>query len=138
MKTIVVGVTDSPTAEEAARQAAELARELGARLHLVSTLSDRRVTTVSGVGQSWTFTNHDAARTHLDGLLGSLGAGVELTTAVLEGDPAKVLCAEAERLEADLIVVGSVRTQGVGRVLGSVAGDVLRRAPCAVLVAKTT
>jgi nucleotide-binding universal stress UspA family protein len=63
---------------------------------------------------------------------------VEFSTAVVDGDPADALCAEAERLQADMIVVGSVRTQGIGRVLGSVANDVLRQAPCAVLVAKTT
>jgi nucleotide-binding universal stress UspA family protein len=138
MKTIVVGVTDAPTADEAAQQAAAFARDLGARLHLVSAVSNRATTTVRGAGESWTFTSYDSARSHLDNLSGLLGDGLELTTAVLDGDPANALCAEAERLEANLIVVGSVRTQGIGRVLGSVATDVLRRTPCAVLVAKTT
>lgn len=138
MRTIVVGVTDAPTADEAARQAAALARDLGAQLHLVSAVSDRRMTTVSGGGQSWTFTTYDSAKSHMANLRGLLGDGFEFTTAVVEGDPAQALCSEAERLEADLIVVGSVRTQGIGRVLGSIASDVLRRTPCAVLVAKTT
>lgn len=138
VKTIVVGVTDAPTADEATRQAVALARDLNARLHMVSAVSDREVTTVRGTGESWTFTSYQSARDHLDDMTSSFDDGVEVTTAVLDGDPAKALCSEAERLEADLIVVGSVRTQGIGRVLGSVAGDVLRRTPCAVLVAKTT
>ncbi len=138
MKMIVAGVTDVPTANEAARQAANLARDLGARLHLVSAVSSRATTTVSGAGESWTFSSYDKARSHLDNLTGLLGDGLEVTTAVVDSDPADALCAEAERLEADLIVVGSVRTQGIGRVLGSVATDVLRSTPCAVLVAKTT
>ncbi|MGI9611494.1 MAG: universal stress protein [Acidimicrobiales bacterium] len=138
MRTIVVGVTDAPTADEAAKQAVALARDLGAALHLVSAVSKRRTTTVGGGSESWTFTSYDNARTHVDALMATLGPGVELTTAVVDGDPAEALCSEAERLQADMIVVGSVRTQGVGRVLGSVANDVLRQAPCAVLVAKTT
>lgn len=138
MKTIVVGVTDAPTADEAAKQAAAMARDLGAKLHLVSAVSDRRTTTVGGGSESWTFTSYDNARSHVDALTDVLGPGVEFSTAVVDGDPADALCAEAERLQADMIVVGSVRTQGIGRVLGSVANDVLRQAPCAVLVAKTT
>ena len=138
MDTIVVGVTDAPTADEAAKQAAALARDLGARLHLVSAVADRRTTTVGGSGESWTFTSYDSAKAHVDGLTDVLGRGFEITTAVVDGEPAAALCAEAERLDADLIVVGSVRTQGIGRMLGSVASDVLRKTPCAVLVAKTT
>ena len=38
---------------------------------------------------------------------------------------------------ADLIVVGNVRMQGFGRVLGSVGNDVLSHAPCSVLIVKT-
>lgn len=138
MKTIVVGVTDAPTADEAASQAAALARDLGARLHLVCAVSDRRVTTITGGGESWTFTSYDSAKSHMATLQGLFGDGVELSTSVVDADPADALCSEAERLEADLIVVGSVRTQGIGRVLGSVANDVLRKTPCAVMVAKTT
>jgi nucleotide-binding universal stress UspA family protein len=36
-----------------------------------------------------------------------------------------------------LIVVGNVRMQGLGRVLGSVGSDVLHQAPCSVLIVKT-
>lgn len=138
MKTIVVGVTDAPTADDAAKQAADLARDLKARLHLVSAVSDRKVMTITGGGESWTFTSYDSAAGHLDTLRAALGQGIELSTAVVDGDPAEGLCSEAERIDADLIVVGSVRTQGIGRVMGSVAKDVLRKTPCAVFVAKTT
>ena len=53
------------------------------------------------------------------------------------GAPAKVLVDEAERVDADLILVGNKHVQGVSRVLGSVAEDVAQKAQCAVLVAKT-
>ena len=44
---------------------------------------------------------------------------------------------EAERLEADVIVVGNRRMQGVSRLLGSVANEVAHNAPCDVLIVKT-
>lgn len=52
-------------------------------------------------------------------------------------DPATALCDEAERLEASIIVVGNRGVQGAARLLGSVATDVARRAPCDVLIANT-
>jgi nucleotide-binding universal stress UspA family protein len=48
-----------------------------------------------------------------------------------------MLCEEATRLEARAIVVGNRRVQGMSRVLGSVAADVTRQAPCDVVVANT-
>ena len=39
--------------------------------------------------------------------------------------------------EAELIVVGNRRTQGIGRVLGSVAVSVAAHAPCDVYIVKT-
>ena len=79
----------------------------------------------------------EAARTLVDRFMKSLGSQVEYTIDVVDGSPAKALVSEAERREADLIVVGNVRMQGVGRVLGSVGADVLRQAPCDVLIVKT-
>jgi nucleotide-binding universal stress UspA family protein len=48
------------------------------------------------------------------------------------------MCDEAQRLEATMIVVGNHRVQGLTRVLGAVATDVTRHAPCDVLIANTT
>ena len=53
---------------------------------------------------------------------------------VRQGDPVDAIVAEAERTEADLVVVGT-RRRGLRRlVLGSVAEGVARRSPCPVLV----
>ena len=54
------------------------------------------------------------------------------------GAQAEVLCDLAAHLEADLIVVGNRGMQGGRRFLGSVPNTVTHRAPCAVLVVKTT
>ena len=45
---------------------------------------------------------------------------------------------EAARIDASMIVVGNRRVQGKARVLGSIATDVTRTAPCDVLVVDTT
>ena len=78
------------------------------------------------------------ASDRLKALAGTLGDGLEVTCTVLDGSAAKVVTGEAERLGADLIVVGNKRVAGVSRVLGAVALDIVRHAPCSVYIAKTT
>ncbi len=75
-----------------------------------------------------------------DGLQQGLAAGRRLvhgSTAV--GDPATVIAERADKIGADLIIVGS---RGRGRIgstlLGSVSAGIVDRAPCSVLVARTT
>ena len=54
---------------------------------------------------------------------------------VAYGDPAHEIVAAAERLSAQLIILGRQRAGGVRRaLLGSVADRVLRSAPCSVLI----
>ena len=56
--------------------------------------------------------------------------------AVLYGRPASEIHAEARRIEADLIVIGSHGRHGLPRLLlGATANAVLHGAPCDVLVA---
>jgi nucleotide-binding universal stress UspA family protein len=66
------------------------------------------------------------------------GAGdTRMATTVVFGDPGEEIVAAAERTHADLIVMGSRGLTGLPRiVLGSVAGHVLRHAPCPILVVK--
>jgi len=59
---------------------------------------------------------------------------VTLEYRLLEGEPATVIVETAQEIEADLIVMGTHGRSGLTRlVMGSVAEDVLRRAPCPVL-----
>ena len=55
-----------------------------------------------------------------------------------EGKPADVLLDTARELDAELIVVGNRRMQGFSRVLGAIANEIVHRAPCDVLLVKTT
>lgn len=56
---------------------------------------------------------------------------------LLEGDPAEVLVRLSEERQVELIVMGTHGRTGLARLLmGSVAEQVVRRAPCPVLVVK--
>ena len=63
--------------------------------------------------------------------------GIASTAAALDEKPASALLREADRLQADVIVVGNRRMQGVGRLLGSVANEVAHNANCDVYIVKT-
>ena len=64
-------------------------------------------------------------------------AGVAADSEVRSGDPADEIVATAQRRDADLIVVGSRGRDDLERVmLGSVAREVLLRAPCSVMVVR--
>jgi nucleotide-binding universal stress UspA family protein len=136
MKDVVVGVDRSATARRAAEAAAELAEAYGANLHVVMCAGRNKPVDIS-VGSDQFHTDWiSEAGQFLDDLVRRLATS-SVTRTVGVGDPAKMMCEEAQRLEARAIVVGNRRAQGLSRVLGSVAGDVTRQAPCNVLVVNT-
>lgn len=133
---IVVGVDQSETARRAAFRAAELATALAAPLHLVMAASPGRadgLATETGRRVDWLA----GAEQFLDALTGEL-PGSQITHAVIADDPAIAMCDEAARIDAQMIVVGNRRVRGISRVLGAIATDVARRAPCDVLISDTT
>lgn len=139
-KTIVCGVDNSPTAAAAARKAATLAVALDARLHLLSAYGKVESQTVQ-VGSDSIFLSTDMEADRVAGAvaveLRKEFPGLEVVPSSSEGRPGEALVAAAERLDADLIVVGNKRVQGIARVLGSIARDVAAHAPCDVYVAHT-
>jgi nucleotide-binding universal stress UspA family protein len=138
MERFVVGITGDETAQQAGRAALDLARRVGASVHFVTAVQEDR-SSVVGIGDDAVkMTSTDAAEADIRSFLASADADVPYTVAVVAGDPAKALIAEAERTGADLIIVGNVRMQGVRRILGSVGNDVAHHAPVNVLIVKTT
>ncbi|MGI1659656.1 MAG: universal stress protein [Desulfitobacterium sp.] len=64
-------------------------------------------------------------------------SGVEFTTLIKTGDPAEVICDEAEKMGATEIIIGSRGMNAVSRFfLGSVSLKVLSHAHCTTLVVK--
>ena len=140
MKTIIAGVDGSVPAGRAAHRAAELARALGAELHVVTAYGRYEEAKYRSGSEEYVISNEMDA----DELLATTVADlrqkfpdVTVTTAPYEGKPADALISAAELLHADIIVVGNKRVQGVLRVLGSVARDVASRTSCDLYVAHT-
>ena len=66
-------------------------------------------------------------------------AGVQTEFRQLLGRPGKVICTVAQQWDADLIVMGSHGRSGLTEMmLGSVSNYVMHRAPCTVLVLKSS
>ncbi|MEY2400683.1 MAG: hypothetical protein QOJ08_794 [Ilumatobacteraceae bacterium] len=138
MQTIIVGVDQSETARRAAFAAANLANACGKPLHVVMAVNRAQSVDVTvGGSDRWHLDWLSNAEQFLDALIGEL-PGAPITRTVSLKDPATAMCEEAERLQADIIVVGNRRVQGSSRLLGAIATDVARRAPCDVLIANTT
>lgn len=137
---IVVGVDDSKPAAKAAHKAAELATALGADLHVLSAYGKFEMEKYSSGSDEFVYTTErDAEATAGSTMTDLRRAFPDLTVTISapEGKPGEALVKAAERLDAELIVVGNKRVQGLARVLGSIARDVASHAPCDVYVAHT-
>jgi nucleotide-binding universal stress UspA family protein len=138
-ETVAAGTDGSATAAKAVAAAAEIARRFEARLVLLSAYRESGEAPTETVGdeREWAFNPVARLREILARQEEELRAsGLACSTVMDEGDPADVLVRLAEECGADLLVIGN---KGMHRrVLGSVPNTVTHRAPCAVLVVKTT
>ncbi len=138
-KLIIVGVDGNQPAEQAAQIAAELARDTRAGLHIVCAYVRDEVAEIEldGPGTARVSIASESADIAARAAA-ALGEGIDaVTSAAVQGRPAEALVAEAERLDASLIVIGNKRMQGPGRLLGSIAASVAHHAPCDVYIAHT-
>lgn len=136
-----MGTDLSARASGAVADAAELAGQLGATLHVVSVVPPP-MTAADAMIPSGALYDHAVSTTAVEERLATDAArlrsgGLEVEVHVAMGSAADVLCKVAEAVDAQLIVVGNRRVQGAGRLLGSVAKKVIRHAPCSVLIAHT-
>ena len=128
----VVGVDRSHQALVAARQAADIAKALGAELHIVTAVMKNDVHQV-GIGSDHAvLSDVDLAEQDLHAIAAEFRGSIAVSTKAVRSNPAEALCSEADRLQASMNVIGNKRVQGVARVLGSVAGTVAKEAPCDV------
>ena len=143
---IVVGTDGSETASKAVSRAAELAAASSATLSIVSAFRpvppERLRNERAGAPDDIAYVVN--SREDVDHLLSvakklaqSIGANSVRTEAV-DSDPSEALIDVAERVSADLIVVGSKGMTGAKRfILGSVPNRVAHHTPCDVLIVKT-
>ena len=118
--------------------AADLARRFDAKLVILSAFKDSAQQSGSGsVELQWASSNAARVREILSRAEADMRAErIDCTTRVEEGDPADVLVELASECGAYLLVIGNKGMRR--RVLGSVPNTVTHKAPCSVLVVKTT
>jgi nucleotide-binding universal stress UspA family protein len=143
---ILVGTDGSDTATTAVRYAIDLARQLGARLQIVSAyepISQQRLHHESLEAPSdvqWMVSPREDVLALLDQAAAEArSAGVaEVDTFARQGDAADAIIDVAEEIRSDLIVVGNRGMTGAKRfLLGSVPNKVSHHAPCSVLIVRT-
>jgi nucleotide-binding universal stress UspA family protein len=142
---IVVATDGSNTAKLAVSVAADLAKGHDAVLHIVNAYRASSggvgVVLAGPVGVAGQETSTEllkaASRELLAEAVSALG-DLRVETHSKRGTPANVIIGVAENVGADLIVVGSKGMRGARRMIGSVPNSVAHRAPCHVLIAKTT
>jgi nucleotide-binding universal stress UspA family protein len=134
---LLVATDFSPDSEAAVGHAVALARRFEARLTLLHVRPD-----VQASGPDGAVLTDDVGPSVADELLrlrrAELAAsGITVETRIDHGDPASAISAVARSLGCDLIVLGTRGRKGIARLLlGSVAAQVLREAPCPVFIAR--
>lgn len=140
---ILAALDGSPRAPEVLRRAAELAARSAGVLHLC-----RAVTVPLGLpADAWTLTGDElTARLveHSSHELTALVEGLHPSTTPIAwgerlvriGNPAQVILAMAEEIEAECVVLGSHGYGVLDRLLGTTAARVVNHATCDVLVVR--
>src|SRR5436190_21798326 len=121
-KSIVVGTDGSDTATQAVQQAVDLAKDIGAKIGLVSAyepVSDQRLreerTDVPDDLQWMVNPREDVDATLQEAAEVAKEAGVDVETFARQGDPADAILGGAEGQGADLIIVRNKGMAGATR-----------------------
>ena len=143
VKTIAVGTDGSETAQVAVDFAMDMAERYGAKLVIASAYKPvsegqlRREQADAPQDIQWSINPSEEVDATLRKVEEAAGEkGLQYASEARNGDPADVLCDIAEAHGADVIVVGNKGMER--RILGSVPNTVAHKAPCSVLVVKTT
>lgn len=148
---IVVGTDFSPTAEEAVRQAVQLAKAFGAKLHVVTAFKPAFAASIAASSleamaaggsefiQEAQSAMADEIEANHSNLVKKLSAdGLSVKAHACAEDPADALIDVATQVKADLIVIGNRGMSGAKRfILGSVPNKISHHAPCSVLIVHT-
>jgi nucleotide-binding universal stress UspA family protein len=139
---VVVGTDGSATADKAVEAAANLARQLGASLHIVTAYrpSGGGMAGASGAAMAeggGGGLQSEAAKQIAEKATRTWGEGLSAEAHAVPGHAADAIVETAQTLGADLIVVGSKGMTGARRVLGSVPNSVAHGAGCSVMIVKT-
>ncbi|MGA9392609.1 MAG: universal stress protein [Candidatus Sulfotelmatobacter sp.] len=138
LKNILYATDFSATSESALPYAAALSRRFGSTLHVVHVLSDTSLLLMTGGVDQVSFeVLYEDAQTLAKGKLKRVSDGlgkIPNRSYVRHGKVWPNLSTVIAENDIDLIVIGTHGRTGLGKLLlGSVAEDILRHAPCPVL-----
>jgi nucleotide-binding universal stress UspA family protein len=140
IRKLLVPVDFSPDSAAVLDWAIGFARKLGAEIDLLHSYEIPPLDTLYGVGFPGSLDDElrRAAKTQLSELAHHVASeGIHVREHVVRDPPAEAIVEHAEKLGADLIVMGSRGRSGLAHVLlGSVAERTIQRAPCPVLAVK--
>ena len=135
LKTIVVATDLDGRADAALEYARKIAGAYRARIVLAHGLDPIDYASVMSVPGKVLSGMTEQARAALDAMSADLmREGIHSHSEIRQGEVAELLVEIAQQYEAGLIVIGTEGREGAGAVLvGSVAEQLVRMAPCAVL-----
>lgn len=139
-KRILVGLDGSSGSEQALTKAIDLATLQGAELWAISVAEvvPRYVETIDEVAEASNHANAYFAPLHRQAYDRAKHAGIELHAETLIGHPAHGVVEFAAKHEVDLIVIGYTGHTSIwGQFLGTTADNIVRHAPCSVLVVRS-
>jgi len=133
VKTVLLATDFSDCSEVAARYAMSLARDAGARLHVVHVIES------SSHGSGGLVDMNDSLLKQMLDELVAEEPNIQHESHLLVGDPTNEILHYVKDNQINIAVVGTHGRSGMSRLLtGSVAEALLRRAPCPVLTVKST
>lgn len=137
---IIAAIDFSDVTAAVVARAADLASALGARLWLIHVATPQPDFMGYEVGPVYirdsVAQQLRSQHQHLHRLRQSLqNQGFDVTAMLVSGTPARKILTEAQRLEADMIIMGSHGHGALFNLLmGTVCNGVLRKAPCPVVI----
>ena len=132
LKRILCAIDFSPSAARALHWSAQLAAECGAQLTLVHALAELDPHTEAfSFSPEWRKYLVDNAESRIAALQQTAGTHAEVMLAM--GPAPEMICAEAGKSQADLLVIGRGGDAGIlGRLTGQ-AYSIIRQSPCPVV-----
>jgi nucleotide-binding universal stress UspA family protein len=132
LKHILCDIDLSPSAIRALKWSAQMAAEFGAQLRLVYAMTELDPRTEEYYfSPEWRKFLVDNAETEIAALQQKAGTQAEVTLTM--GPAAEMICEEAKKAEADLLVIGRGADAGIlGRLTGH-AYSIIRQSPCPVV-----
>lgn len=139
IKRILVGVDDSEDAQLAFRVAMKRAIELNAALYITSILEKDEMNVYQILNADYLREQIDKLNQHIEGYKKvAIEAGVKkVYTITGQGDAGETIVKEIiPQVNPDLLIIGALAKEGIGKYFGSQAAYMVKYAPVSVLVVR--